>query len=119
MAYPRGAPKPAAGGGDTTTTVIELSRLGSKDPLCAAPKGDDSNVGGSGNSLGGDGDSDASLSIVQAGRQNPRLAGWTLALSTAIILTGFDINIISNVASLPEFQCVATFTLQSVETIKD
>ena len=110
---PRSTSKAAeAASGDTTTTVIELGQLLHTHDLSPSSKSttavletsrsgdaggdDDSNTGGE----------DASLGIGQALRRYPRLAGWALALSTAIILTGFDINIVSNVATLPEFQYV-------------
>lgn len=44
------------------------------------------------------------LSMIQAVRKWPKISWWCLGLTSAIILTGFDISIISSVASLPEFQ---------------
>ncbi|EHA56503.1 hypothetical protein MGG_02346 [Pyricularia oryzae 70-15] len=44
------------------------------------------------------------LSAIQAIRKWPWISVWQLALSSGIILTGFDLSIVSNVASLPAFQ---------------
>ncbi|TLS24975.1 hypothetical protein PpBr36_06926 [Pyricularia pennisetigena] len=44
------------------------------------------------------------LSAIQAIRKWPWISAWQLALSSGIILTGFDLSIVSNVASLPAFQ---------------
>lgn len=58
------------------------------------------------NSTDGDDDDDAGLTLFRSVRKYSRVAAWTVALSSAIALTGFDISIVSNVSSLPEFQCV-------------
>ena len=46
------------------------------------------------------------LSVLQAVRKWPKISAWCLAVSTGVILGGFDVSIISSVASLPEFQSV-------------
>ncbi len=53
-----------------------------------------------------DDDDDAGLPFFRSVKKYSRVAAWTVALSSAIALTGFDISIVSNVSSLPEFQCV-------------
>jgi hypothetical protein len=44
------------------------------------------------------------ISFRQAIRCWPRITIYSVALTSAIILGGFDISIISSVASLPQFQ---------------
>jgi len=44
------------------------------------------------------------LTLVQAIRKYPKISAWSLAISSGIILTGFDTNVIAAVASLSEFQ---------------
>lgn len=51
-----------------------------------------------------DNTSPTNLTVIQLVRKWPKVSGWVLALTTGIVLSGFDISIISNVASLPEFQ---------------
>ena len=47
---------------------------------------------------------DEKLSFVQSVRRWPRMTLYALALTAPIVLSGYDISIISSVASLPQFQ---------------
>jgi len=44
------------------------------------------------------------LSLWQAIRKWPKVAGYCLALTTAILLWGYDMAMVGNLASLPQFQ---------------
>ncbi|EJT71049.1 hypothetical protein GGTG_12070 [Gaeumannomyces tritici R3-111a-1] len=44
------------------------------------------------------------LSIIRAVRRWPKVSLWVFLQCASIILVGFDISIVSNVASLPQFQ---------------
>lgn len=44
------------------------------------------------------------LSVIQAVRKWPKVSLWVFLQCASIILVGFDISIVSNVASLPQFQ---------------
>ena len=44
------------------------------------------------------------LSLWQAMRKWPKVAGYCLALTTAILLWGYDMAMVGNLASLPQFQ---------------
>ncbi|KIW65451.1 hypothetical protein PV04_07710 [Phialophora macrospora] len=46
----------------------------------------------------------AKLSLWQAIQRWPKVAGYCLALTTAILLWGYDMAMVGNLASLPEFQ---------------
>jgi hypothetical protein len=48
----------------------------------------------------------AKLSLWQAFRKWPKVAGYCLALTTAILLWGYDMAMVGNLASLPEFQYI-------------
>lgn len=51
----------------------------------------------------------AKLSLWQAVRKWPKVAGYCLALTTAILLWGYDMAMVGNLASLPQFQYVFVF----------
>ena len=44
--------------------------------------------------------------MIQAVRKWPKVSLWVFLQCASIILVGFDISIVSNVASLPQFQYV-------------
>ncbi len=46
------------------------------------------------------------LSLWQAVQKWPKVAGYCLALTTAILLWGYDMAMVGNLASLPQFQYV-------------
>jgi hypothetical protein len=43
-------------------------------------------------------------SLIVEIKKSPKVAGYCLALASGIILYGYDLNIVSNVSSMPEFQ---------------
>ena len=51
----------------------------------------------------------AKLSLWQAIRKWPKVVGYCLASTTAILLWGYDMAMVGNLASLPEFQYVHMF----------
>lgn len=108
MARPNTSKSASTGADDVMATAMELSQL-----KAVSSGGDMDMMLGTGDMASKtiNSDDNASLSFGQALRRHLRLAGWTLALSSAIVLTGFDINIVSNVASLPEFQCATIFAI--------
>lgn len=45
--------------------------------------------------------------LLQSLKKWPKIVGYNLALSTAILLYGYDLVIVGNVASMPAFQYVS------------
>ncbi|KAF2658296.1 MFS alpha-glucoside transporter-like protein [Lophiostoma macrostomum CBS 122681] len=48
--------------------------------------------------------SEQSMTLMQALRLYPKAAGWSILLSTAIIMEGFDNNLITNLLAVPAFK---------------
>jgi SP family general alpha glucoside:H+ symporter-like MFS transporter len=48
--------------------------------------------------------SEQNMSLMQAVRLYPKAVGWSVLLSTAIIMEGFDINLITNLLAVPAFK---------------
>ncbi|WWC59866.1 uncharacterized protein I303_102428 [Kwoniella dejecticola CBS 10117] len=48
-------------------------------------------------------DAEKSLTLREALRRYPKAAGWSILLSTAIIMEGFDVVLINNFYALPQF----------------
>jgi hypothetical protein len=44
------------------------------------------------------------LTLVRAIRKWPKVSAWSVAISSTIVLFGFDISIISTVSSITQFQ---------------
>ncbi|GMG04590.1 unnamed protein product [Aspergillus oryzae] len=44
------------------------------------------------------------ISVLEDIKRSPKVAGYCLALTSGIILYGYDLAIVSNVSSMPEFQ---------------
>lgn len=44
------------------------------------------------------------LTLWQAARKWPKVLGYTLGLTSAILLYGFDTSIVGNVSAIPVFQ---------------
>ena len=49
-------------------------------------------------------DSEEDLSFLQAVRRYPKIAGYCLALTTSILLWGYDLVVVSSVTGVPAFQ---------------
>ena len=44
------------------------------------------------------------ISVLGDIKRSPKVAGYCLALTSGIILYGYDLAVVSNVSSMPEFQ---------------
>lgn len=59
------------------------------------------------------------IDLFRAIRKWPKVALWSIALSSTILLGGFDSVLVSNVASMPVFQYVPQGPSKSANAIAD